>query len=499
MKLELRNITKRFGTLVANDNISLTLAPGEILSLLGENGAGKSTLMNVLYGLLQPDEGQILLDDKAVKFSGPGEAMAAGIGMVHQHFMLIPVFTVAENVVLGNEPTGKAGNLDLDAARKLVKEISDRFGFDIDPDAKVQDLPVGAQQRVEIIKSLARDAKILVLDEPTAVLTPQETDELMDIMRGLSKNGTSIIFITHKLREVQKVADRIIVIRQGKVVSEASPKATAGELASLMVGREVDLDTKKKAAKLGAETLVVKNLTVLDDRNQQMVDGISFSVNDGEILAIAGVQGNGQTELAEAILGLRKIHSGSITVAGKDLTKSNVRQVLEAGVGYIPEDRKKDGLVGQFTIAENLMLDGSFGKPFAKGVQIDFAKRDEIASKLIQEFDIRTPSAGTLAKQLSGGNQQKVVVARELSRDLRVLIASQPTRGVDVGSIEFIHEQIVAARDAGKTVVIISTELDEVLALADRIAVMYRGRIVGIVDAKTTREKLGKMMAGIAA
>ena len=499
MKLELRNITKRFGTLVANDKISLTLAPGEILSLLGENGAGKSTLMNVLYGLLQPDEGQILLDDKAVKFSGPGEAMAAGIGMVHQHFMLIPVFTVAENVVLGNEPTGKVGNLDLEAARKLVKEISDRFGFDIDPDAKVQDLPVGAQQRVEIIKSLARDAKILVLDEPTAVLTPQETDELMDIMRGLSKNGTSIIFITHKLREVQKVADRIIVIRQGKVVSEASPKATAGELASLMVGREVDLDTKKKAAKLGAETLVVKNLTVLDDRNQQMVDGISFSVNDGEILAIAGVQGNGQTELAEAILGLRKIHSGSITVAGKDLTKSNVRQVLEAGVGYIPEDRKKDGLVGEFTIAENLMLDGSFGKPFAKGVQIDFAKRDEIASKLIQEFDIRTPSAGTLAKQLSGGNQQKVVVAREMSRDLRVLIASQPTRGVDVGSIEFIHEQIVAARDAGKTVVIISTELDEVLALADRIAVMYRGRIVGIVDAKTTREKLGKMMAGIAA
>ena len=499
MKLELRNITKRFGTLVANDKISLTLAPGEILSLLGENGAGKSTLMNVLYGLLQPDEGQILLDDKAVKFAGPGEAMAAGIGMVHQHFMLIPVFTVAENVVLGNEPTGKVGNLDLDAARKLVKEISDRFGFDIDPDAKVQDLPVGAQQRVEIIKSLARDAKILVLDEPTAVLTPQETDELMDIMRGLSKNGTSIIFITHKLREVQKVADRIIVIRQGKVVSEASPKATAGELASLMVGREVDLDTKKKTAKLGAETLVVKNLTVLDDRNQQMVDGISFSVNDGEILAIAGVQGNGQTELAEAILGLRKIHSGSITVAGKDLTKSNVRQVLEAGVGYIPEDRKKDGLVGEFTIAENLMLDGSFGKPFAKGVQIDFAKRDEIASKLIQEFDIRTPSAGTFAKQLSGGNQQKVVVAREMSRDLRVLIASQPTRGVDVGSIEFIHEQIVAARDAGKTVVIISTELDEVLALADRIAVMYRGRIVGIVDAKTTREKLGKMMAGIAA
>lgn len=499
MKLELRNITKRFGTLVANDSISLTLKPGEILSLLGENGAGKSTLMNVLYGLLQPDEGQILIDDRVQKFSGPGEAMAAGIGMVHQHFMLIPVFTVAENVVLGHEPTGKVGNLDLNAARKLVREISDRFGFDIDPDAKIQDLPVGAQQRVEIIKSLARDAKILVLDEPTAVLTPQETDELMEIMRGLSKEGTSIIFITHKLREVQQVADRIIVIRQGKVISEANPKTSAGELASLMVGREVDLETVKRPVKLGAETLVVKDLTVLDDRNQQMVNGISFSVHDGEVLAIAGVQGNGQTELAEAILGLRKIHSGSITVAGKDLTKSNVRQVLEAGVGYVPEDRKKDGLVGDFTIAENLMLDGSFGKPFAKGVQINFAKRDEIAAKLIEQFDIRTPSATTMAKQLSGGNQQKVVVAREMSRDLKVLIASQPTRGVDVGSIEFIHEQIVAARDAGKTVVIISTELDEVLALADRIAVMYRGRIVGIVDAKTTREKLGKMMAGISA
>lgn len=499
MKLELRNITKRFGTLTANDNISLTLEPGEIHSLLGENGAGKSTLMNVLYGLLQPDEGQILIDGKEVKFSGPGDAMAAGIGMVHQHFMLIPVFTVAENVVLGHEPTGKIGNLDLNAARKLVKEISDRFGFDIDPDAKVQDLPVGAQQRVEIIKSLARNAKALVLDEPTAVLTPQETDELMDIMRGLAKSGTSIIFITHKLREVQQVADRITVIRQGKVVASPSPKASASELASLMVGREVDLDVKRKPAKVGAETLVIKDLTVLDDRQHQMVDGVTFSVHDGEVLAIAGVQGNGQTELAEAILGLRKIHSGSIQVAGKDLTRSTVREVLEAGLGYIPEDRKKDGLVSEFSIAENLMLDGSFGKPFAKGVQIDFAKRDEIAHKLIEEFDIRTPSAETLAKQLSGGNQQKVVVARELGRELKVLVASQPTRGVDVGSIEFIHEQIIAARDSGKSVLIISTELDEVLALADRIAVMYRGKIVGIVDSKTTREKLGKMMAGIAA
>ena len=499
MKLELRNITKRFGTLTANDNISLTLEPGEIHSLLGENGAGKSTLMNVLYGLLQPDEGQILIDDQPVKFNGPGDAMAAGIGMVHQHFMLIPVFTVAENVVLGNEPTSKLGGLDLDKARELVKEISDRFGFEIDPDAKIQDLPVGAQQRVEIIKSLARNAKVLVLDEPTAVLTPQETDELMEIMRGLAKSGTSIIFITHKLREVQQVSNRITVIRQGKVVASPSPKSSASELASLMVGREVDLNVTRKPAKVGAETLVIKDLTVLDDRQHQMVDGVSFTVRDGEVLAIAGVQGNGQTELAEAILGLRKIHSGSIEVAGRDLTKSTVREVLEAGLGYIPEDRKKDGLVGDFTIAENLMLDGSFGAPFAKGFQIDFAARDRIADELIEEFDIRTPSATTLAKQLSGGNQQKVVVARELSRELKVLVASQPTRGVDVGSIEFIHEQIIAARDAGKTVVIISTELDEVLALADRIAVMYRGKIVGIVDAKTTREKLGKMMAGIAA
>jgi len=499
MKLELRNITKRFGALVANDDISLVLKSGEIHALLGENGAGKSTLMNVLYGLLKPDLGSILIDDKEVHFEGPGDAMAAGIGMVHQHFMLIPVFTVAENVVLGHEPTGALGTLDLNSARKIVREISDRFGFDIDPDAKVQDLPVGAQQRVEIIKSLARDAKILVLDEPTAVLTPQETDELMEIMRGLAKAGTSIIFITHKLREVQEVADRITVIRQGKVVASPSPKASANELASLMVGREVNLSTKRKPAKVGEEALIIKDLTVLDDRNHQMVDGVSLSVRYGEILAIAGVQGNGQTELAEAILGLRKIHAGSIQVAGNDVTKSSVREVLESGLGYIPEDRKKDGLVADFSIAENLMLDGSFDAPFAKGFQIDFANRDRIADELIEEFDIRTPSAETLAKQLSGGNQQKVVVARELGRELKVLVASQPTRGVDVGSIEFIHDQMIAARDSGKCVLVISTELDEVLALADRIAVMYRGRIVGIVDAKSTREKLGKMMAGIAA
>jgi ABC-type uncharacterized transport system ATPase subunit len=501
MKLELRGITKKFGSLVANDNINLVVESGEIRSLLGENGAGKSTLMNVLYGLYQADGGQILLDGKAQNFKGPGDAMAAGIGMVHQHFMLIPVFTVAENVVLGNEPVNGIGALNLDEARARVKEISDQFGFNVDPDAVVEDLPVGVQQRVEIIKALSRNAKVLVLDEPTAVLTPQETDELMQIMRQLAKSGTSIIFITHKLREVQAVADKITVIRQGKVVGEASPKDSASELANLMVGREVDLKVDKAKKKVGDVVLSVANVSVLDEREQRAVDGVSFEVRSGEVLAIAGVQGNGQTELAEALLGLRPTikGSGEIQLAGKSVAHLSVRHRLEAGIAYIPEDRNKDGLVSEFTIAENFMLNGSFGKPFAKGINIDFASREKLSAELIKEFDIRTQSSETLAGKLSGGNQQKVVVARELSRDAKLLIASQPTRGVDVGSIEFIHERIVAERDAGRAVILISTELDEVLALADRIVVMYRGRIVGIVDADTSREQLGKMMAGIAA
>lgn len=501
MKLELRGITKRFGTLVANDSINLVVESGEIHSLLGENGAGKSTLMNVLYGLYQADEGEILLDGKTVKFAGPGDAMAAGIGMVHQHFMLIPVFTVAENVALGNEPTGPLGTLNLAEARKRVKEISDRFGFNVDPDALVEDLPVGVQQRVEIIKALSRNAKVLVLDEPTAVLTPQETDELMEIMRGLSKSGTSIVFITHKLREVKEVADKITVIRLGKVVGTASPSASASELASLMVGREVDLTVDKKPAQLGQEILSVKSISVLDDRKQRAVNGVTFSVHAGEILAIAGVQGNGQTELAEALLGLRPLikGQGEISIAGNQVENFSVRKRLELGVGFIPEDRKKDGLVTEFSIAENLMLDGSYTAPYAKGLNINFAKRTELAQTLVKDFDVRTPSIETLAGKLSGGNQQKVVVARELSRDVKLLVASQPTRGVDVGSIEFIHERLVAERDSGRAVVLISTELDEVLALADRIAVMYRGQIVGIVGPDTSRETLGKMMAGVAA
>ena len=501
MKLELKGITKRFGTLVANDAIDLVVESGEIHSLLGENGAGKSTLMNVLYGLYKADAGQILLDGKPVEFQGPGDAMAAGIGMVHQHFMLIPVFTVAENVALGHEPTKRGGVLDLDAARALVRKISDRFGFDVDPDALVEDLPVGVQQRVEIIKSLARDAKVLVLDEPTAVLTPQETDELMEIMRGLAKSGTSIVFITHKLREVKAVADKITVIRQGRVVGEAKPSAETTELASMMVGRDVGLTVEKKAATPGKVVLKVDDLSVLDDREHRAVDHVSFEVRAGEILAIAGVQGNGQTELAEAILGLRAIHSndGDISISGSSVRGKSVRSILEKGVGYVPEDRQKNGLVSEFSIEENLMLNGSFTKPYAKGLGIAFGTRARLAEERVKEFDVRTTSALTPAGKLSGGNQQKVVLARELSREVDLLIVSQPTRGVDVGSIEFIHERLVEERNAGKAVLLISTELDEVLALADRIAVMYRGRIVGIVDTKTDRAKLGQMMAGVAA
>ena len=501
MKLELKGITKRFGTLVANDSIDLVVESGQIHSLLGENGAGKSTLMNVLYGLYKADEGQILLNDKQVNFAGPGDAMAAGIGMVHQHFMLIPVFTVAENVALGHEPTNKLGVLDIEAARKLVRDISKRFGFDVDPDARVEDLPVGVQQRVEIIKSLARDAKVLVLDEPTAVLTPQETDELMDIMRGLAKSGTSIVFITHKLREVKAVSDKITVIRQGKVVGEAKPTADTNELASMMVGREVDLKVDKKVATPGKVVLSVEGISVLDDRDQRAVNNVSFEIRAGEILAIAGVQGNGQTELAEAILGLRQLHtsSGEVSILGKSVRGKPVRSILESGVGYVPEDRKKDGLISEFSIAENLMLNGSFSEPFAKGFGIAFGERNKIADRLVEEFDVRTPSAQTPAGKLSGGNQQKVVLARELSRKVDLLVVSQPTRGVDVGSIEFIHERLVEQRNAGKAVLLISTELDEVLALADRIAVMYRGQIVGVVEANTDRARLGQMMAGVAA
>ncbi|WP_448003789.1 ABC transporter ATP-binding protein [Agromyces bauzanensis] len=496
MKLELRGITKRFGSLVANDRIDLTVEAGEIHALLGENGAGKSTLMNVLYGLYQADEGEVLLDGEVQHFTGPGDAMAAGIGMVHQHFMLIPVFTVAENVMLGHESTKAGGVLDLAAAREKVNEISRRFGFHVDPDAIVEDLPVGLQQRVEIIKALSRDARVLVFDEPTAVLTPQETDELMGMMRQLKQTGTSIVFITHKLREVREVADRITVIRLGKVVGEAAPTASNAELASMMVGRAVELTVHKDEPKLGDEALVVEHLSVIDQIGHLVVNDVSFTVRRGEILAVAGVQGNGQTELTEALLGLQPRVQGSITLDGQDLMGAGVRKILDAGVGFVPEDRTEDGLVGEFTIAENLMLDRSSGPPFVRAGNLQRGALAEFARAKVEEFDIRAQGIDEWAKQLSGGNQQKVVLARELSRELRLLVAAQPTRGVDVGSIEFIHKRIVAARDSGVPVVVVSTELDEVAALADRIMVMYRGRIVGIVPGDTPRDVLGLMMAG---
>ena len=496
MKLELRDITKRFGTLVANDRISLTVEPGEIHCLLGENGAGKSTLMNVLYGLYRADEGEILLNDEVQHFTGPGDAIAAGIGMVHQHFMLIPVFTVAENVMLGNEATGFAGSLDLDAASKRVAEISKQFGFHVNPSSVIEDLPVGVQQRVEIIKALSRDAQVLVFDEPTAVLTPQETDELMGTMRQLKEAGKAIVFITHKLREVREVADKITVIRLGKVVGEASPTASNQELAAMMVGRPVELTVHKDAPQLGEDALVVDNLRVIDALGHVHVDNLSFTIKRGEVLAVAGVQGNGQTELTEALLGLQGHVTGSIKLDGQELVGRSVRKILDAGVGFVPEDRQVDGLVGNMTIAENLMLNRSFDEPFVRNGSLQLDALDEFATRKLKEYDVRAPGITTHAANLSGGNQQKVVVARELSRDLRLLVAAQPTRGVDVGSIEFIHTQIVATRDSGVPVLVVSTELDEVVALADRIMVLYRGRIVGIVPPDTPREVLGLMMTG---
>ncbi|MEH3078452.1 MAG: ABC transporter ATP-binding protein [Quadrisphaera sp.] len=503
MELALEGITKRFGALVANDGIDLVVAPGEVHCLLGENGAGKSTLMNVIYGLYRPDAGRILVDGRPLELTGPGDAMAAGIGMVHQHFMLVPVFTVAENVVLGHEPTRGpkgVGLLDLDSARRRVRELSDRYGLAVDPDAVVEDLPVGVQQRVEILKALVRDAEVLILDEPTAVLTPQETDELIAIMRQLTAAGTSIVFITHKLREVRAIADRITVIRRGRVVGSADPTAPENELAALMVGRSVSLGVAKAPATPGEVTVKVRDLVVRDHAGARAVDGVDLDIARGEVLAVAGVQGNGQTELTEAIVGLQDDVAGSITLGGTELVGLNTRQVLDAGVGFVPEDRTHDGLVGSFSIEENLVLDRHRGAPFAKGPALDRGALRSNAEQLIGAFDVRASGPAVAAGTLSGGNQQKVVLARELSRPLQLFIASQPTRGLDVGSIEFVHQRIIAERDSGTPVLIVSTELDEVLALADRIAVMYRGRVVGVVAAdahENLRDVLGLMMAGI--
>jgi ABC-type uncharacterized transport system ATPase subunit len=497
MSLELRGITKRFGALVANESIDLAVANGEIHAILGENGAGKSTLMNIVYGLLSPDEGTISVDGKIVDIQSPLDALAAGIGMVHQHFMLIPVFTVAENIVLGHEKTKGPGLLDLETAREEILRVSAEFNFDIDPDALVEDLPVGLQQRVEIIRALIYDAKVLILDEPTAVLTPQETDELLRNMKKLKDRGTSIVFITHKLREVKEAADKITIIRRGKVVGTASPLASQEELASLMVGRPVSLDVDKKAPQLGKVMLDVKNLSITDHTGRTLVRNVSFQLHGGEVLAVAGVQGNGQSELAESIVGLQEHVTGSISLDGVDITKASVRESLHSGIAFVPESREEDGLIGSFSIEENLILDLHDLPPYAKGPVISPSIVTQEAQKRVAEFDIRAQSAKDPASSLSGGNKQKVVLARELSRPVKLVVASQPTRGLDVGSIEFVHERIIAERDSGRAVLLFSTELDEVSALADRIAVMYRGEFIAIVPATTSREDLGLLMAGV--
>jgi ABC-type uncharacterized transport system ATPase subunit len=505
LELELRGITKRFGSLVANDHIDLRVAPGEIRGLLGENGAGKTTLMNVLYGLIQPDEGEILVDGKPITIHSPRDAINAKIGMVHQHFMLVPVFTVAENVMLGKEPVRGLGLLDRRQARRQVLELSERYGLQVNPDALVEDLPVGVQQRVEIIKALLRQASVLILDEPTAVLTPGETEDLFRVMRELREGGRSIVFISHKLKEVQTIADHVTVIRRGKVVGDRPPTATGAELASLMVGRPVELRVTKEPARPGDVVLDVSGLTVAGalvpgepTAGRSAVDDVSFQVRAGEILGIAGVQGNGQTELCEALMGLRPA-TGTVHLEGNDITRASTKERLRAGIGYIPEDRQEDGLVADFSVADNLVLDVYDRPPNASGLAMDLAAVRKSATSLVKEFDVRTSSIDTRVGTLSGGNQQKVILAREVGRKLRLLLASQPTRGLDVGSIEFVHARIVAERDQGTAVVIVSSELDEIYARSDSIAVMYEGKITGFRPPTVAVEELGLLMAGAAA
>lgn len=496
MSLELKGLSKSFGNLIANDAIDLAVADGEIHAILGENGAGKSTLMNMVYGLLQPDAGKIYVDGKAVEIKEPADALNAGIGMVHQHFMLVPVFTVAENIVLGHEQS-RRGLLTMVEAKAKIKKIADEFKFEINPDALIEEIPVGIQQRVEIIRALMYDAKVLILDEPTAVLTPQETDELLNMMRTLKAKGTSIIFITHKLREVKAVADKITIIRRGKVVGTAQPSATQEELASLMVGREVDLIPNKTGVNPGKPMLEIKDLNIFDTTGRNLVKNVSLEVKAGEILAIAGVQGNGQSEIARSLVNLEDHVTGSIKLDSVEILGKSVRDSLGAGIAYVPESRELDGLIGSFSIAENMILDTHDLAPVAIKGQLDKGYIKDNANKLLKEFDVRAQSIFDTASSLSGGNKQKVVLARELSRSVKLVMASQPTRGLDVGSIEFVYQRLLAERAANRAILLVSSELDEVYALADRIAVIYKGEIVGIVDPSVSREKLGLMMAGI--
>ena len=497
--LEVRNVSKRFPGVVANEHIDLTLQRGEILALLGENGAGKSTLMNIIYGLYHPTEGEVLVRGQPVQMHSPKDAIAQGIGMVHQHFQLVPVMTVAENVMLGSESV-KRGLLDVRAVASRIRELSERYGLAVDPNAVVEDLPVGVRQRVEIVKTLYREADILILDEPTAVLTPQEIQGLFEIMNLLKGQGKSIIFITHKLKEVLQIADRIVVLRNGRVVGEANPKtASQGSLAAMMVGREVILTVEKGASVAGPVVLDVRNLAATSDLGEPALRDVSFQVRTGEIVGVAGVQGNGQTELVEVLTGLRPATAGEVAIGGEAMTNVSPRRITAKGrSSHVPEDRHAYGMVDSYSVAHNLVLNTYYQPPFARYYTVDEGAIRQHAERLVAAFDVRTPNVATLAGHLSGGNQQKMVVAREFSRPLQLLIAAQPTRGIDVGSIEFIHQQIVAKRDEGAAVLVVSSELDEIMALSDRILVMYKGKIIDAVPrAQASREGLGLLMAGI--